>query len=253
MTIYRWNSTGSSFTRTSDYHSGPFHLSQVGDRVATGDVNGDGRPDIVTAYQNSDGTFQYNVFLDGAKSAGVWYTSGTYNLDRVGDRLVVGDFNGDGRAEPALVYDDGDGTMTIYRWLSTGSSFTRTTDYHSGSFHLTNVGNRVAAGDVNFDGKGDIVTAYQNGNGTFQYNVFPSGSSSAGVGYTSGQYTLGPVGDRSVLRAWTTYTPPPPPPPPTGSAPPPPSGPPARTDGFNKPVYFVHGYDFGIPSAVADY
>jgi hypothetical protein len=27
----------------------------------------------------------------------------------------------------------------------------------------------------------------------------------------------------------------------------------ARTDGFNNPVYFVHGYDFFIPSAVADY
>src|SRR5262249_28673082 len=122
MKIFRWSSNGSSFPSYSPYDSGVFSLNSVGDRMATGDGNGDGHQDTVMAYEKPDGTFQFNVFLNGDKTDGVWYNSGPFNLANVDGRLVVGDFNGDGKAEPALIYDNGDGTMKIYRWLSTGSS-----------------------------------------------------------------------------------------------------------------------------------
>jgi hypothetical protein len=199
MNIYRWTSTGSSFNSPTVYTSGTYHLSSVGRLTATGDVNGDGTTDIVQAYQNSDGTFSYHVFLNGNASAGIWYTSGPFNLGNVGGRLVVADFNGDGRAEPALVYDAGS-TQTIYRWLSNGTSFTRTTDYiGTGSFDLTNVQDRVAAGDVNGDGNADVVEAYQKSDGTFSYYVFLDGLDSTGIWYTSGPYNLGNVGNRLVV------------------------------------------------------
>ncbi|MFR9781133.1 FG-GAP repeat domain-containing protein, partial [Micromonospora sp. MS34] len=115
------------------------------------------------------------------------FTSGTFNLNTVDGRLVVADFNGDGKAEPALVRDNGNATMSIYRWLSTGSTFTRTTDYvGTGSFALSNVGDRVAAGDVTGDGKADIVMAYQLSDGTFGYYVWSTGLTSLGRWYTSG-------------------------------------------------------------------
>jgi hypothetical protein len=201
--IYRWYSTGSAFGRLSDYQSGSYHLSNVGDRVASGDVDGDGYDDVVMAYQLSDGTFAFYVFKRGITGSGQWYVSGSFGLGPVAGRLVVGDFDGDGRAEPALVRDDGDGTMTIWRWHSTGSSFTRLTDYHSGSFLLSNVGDRVAAGDVDGDGKDDIVMAYQLGDGTFGFYVFRNGSSSQGRWYTSGPFGLGPVAGRLVVGDFT--------------------------------------------------
>ena len=62
----------------------------MGDRVASGDVTGDGRADIVMAYQNADGTSTLHVFESGSRWAGRWYTGGQYNLSNVDGRLVVG-------------------------------------------------------------------------------------------------------------------------------------------------------------------
>ncbi|WP_089021297.1 FG-GAP-like repeat-containing protein [Micromonospora coriariae] len=202
MRIYRWLSDGDSFNRTSDYDSGAFRLSVVGDRMASGDVDGDGKDDIVMAYQQPDGTFSYYVWRNGNSSARVWYDSGPFSLSRAGGRLVLGDFNGDRKAEPALAYDQGDGTMRIYRWLSDGDSFNRTSDYDSGAFRLSVVGDRMASGDVDGDGKDDIVMAYQQPGGTFSYYVWRNGNSSARVWYDSGPFNLGNVAGRLVLGNW---------------------------------------------------
>ena len=202
MRIYRWLSDGNSFNRTSDYDSGTFRLGAVGDRMASGDVNGDGKDDIVMAYQQPDGTFSYYVWRNGNSAASVWYESGSFSLSKVGGRLVVGDFNGDRKAEPAMAYDQGDGTMRIYRWLSDGDSFNRTGDYDSGKFRLSAVGGRMASGDADGDGKDDIVMAYQQNDGTFSYYVWRNGNYAARVWYNSGSFNLTGVGGRLVLGNW---------------------------------------------------
>jgi len=102
----------------------------------------------------------------------------------------------------AMAHDQGDGTMRIYRWSSTGSQFGALATYDSGSFGLGAVAGRMASGDVTGDGKDDIVMAYQNSDDTFSYHVWSAGIAYAGKWYTSGPFHLGPVGDRLTVGAW---------------------------------------------------
>ncbi|WP_157747002.1 FG-GAP repeat domain-containing protein [Micromonospora rifamycinica] len=201
IVLYRWNSTGSSFSglSTATYYS--FDLGKVGERVASGDVNGDGKDDTVMAYANSDGTFTFKVFLNGTVTPANWYTSGPFSLEAtVGNRLIVGDFNGDGKDEPILARDFGSSTIVLYRWYSTGSSFSGLSTATYYSFDLGKVGERVASGDVNSDGKDDTVMAYANSDGTFTFKVFLNGTVTPANWYTSGPFSLeATVGNRLIV------------------------------------------------------
>jgi hypothetical protein len=60
-----------------------------------------------------------------------------------------------------------------------GSSFSGLSTATYDSFDLDDVGGRVAAGDVNGDGKDDTVMAYQNDDGSFSYKIFADGTIAA--------------------------------------------------------------------------
>lgn len=205
--VYLWVSDGSSFHHWTDWDA-PAGLStaNMADRVAAADVDGNGMDDIVFAYDIGT-SFQFLVLNNGTSwdpSRNVWYTSGSFAVENVGARFVLGDWDGDGDAEPAMFYDYGGGHSRLFRWNSTGSSFNLQSGYESASgYSLSLVGDRMAADDVNGDDRDDIVTAYDYGP-DFRYHVFLDGASYRGDAgwYDSGTFELNNVSDRMVLGRW---------------------------------------------------
>jgi hypothetical protein len=91
--LFRWSATGGQFVlATPDWEvDSGYTLTKVGNRMAAGDVNDDGRDDIVVAYDYGT-DFRYHVWLSGWSYTGNtgWFDSGTFDLALVSGRLVMG-------------------------------------------------------------------------------------------------------------------------------------------------------------------
>jgi FG-GAP-like repeat len=200
---------GLNFASPVDYGSGGYGPASV----AVADVNGDGKPDIVVA--NSCGSSStcpapgtVGVLLgngNGTFQPAVTYGSAGYTANSV----VIADVNGDGKPDLLVINESSstselvDGTVGVL--LNNGNgTFQAAVAYDSGGLVATS----IAVGDVNGDGKPDVVVAQcsglplnicstagevgvllGNGDGTFQ----------AAVNYGSGFLQPFDVGDPNAV------------------------------------------------------
>jgi hypothetical protein len=160
-------SDGTRFGRSRVWHK---FFSLKGEIPLIGDFNGDGKDDIATFVQKeqfaADGTSigpapVWVALSDGNRfqTSKVWHKF--FSLK--GEIPLVGDFNGDGRddivtfAQKKQFRQDGSllGNAPVWVSLSGGSSFQNSSVWHT-FFSLKGEIPRV--GDVNADGRDDIVT-----------------------------------------------------------------------------------------------
>jgi hypothetical protein len=133
--------------------------------VAIGDLNGDGKPDLVVA--NSDGYDNISVLL--GNGDGTFQTRINYAVGSVPYSVALGDLNSDGKLD-VVVTNIYSGTVSVLLGNGDGT-FQAPTAYAVGSSPAF-----VAIGDLNGDGIPDLaVTNFSsisvllgNGNGTFQ-------------------------------------------------------------------------------------
>jgi uncharacterized protein YkwD len=134
-------------------------LFQGGVNVAVGDVNGDGADDIITGADAGGGPHvqSFSGTTGAVLSSFFAYSSGFLG----GVRVAAGDVNGDGRAE--IITSPGAGTTPLVRVFDGLSrqvlqAFNAySTAWRGGVF--------IAAGDVDGDGRADIVTGAGSGGG----------------------------------------------------------------------------------------
>jgi hypothetical protein len=137
-----------------------------GVRVAVGDVNGDGYPDIICAAGPGGGP---NVIVFSGKDRAEIANFFAYDMNFTGGVYVAaGDVNGDGFADIICGADAGGGpNVTVFNGaanLSLAKKPDPMLSYFPYDIHFTG-GVRVAAGDVNGDGRADIVTGAGIGGG----------------------------------------------------------------------------------------
>src|SRR5206468_7784406 len=124
-----------------------------GVRIATGDVNGDGAADIITG-PGSKGHAVVEVFsgVDGHRLRRFRAFTGHFHA---GIYVAAGDVDGDGRAD--IIVGAGEGGRPRVRIFS-GATGERIGEFFVRR-HNARLGVRVAAGDIDGDGKAEIATA----------------------------------------------------------------------------------------------
>lgn len=151
--------------------------------VAIADMNGDGRPDVVTANLEDDSvSVLRNLTQPGAAepslASAITVTSGNGSRS-----LALADMNGDGTPD-VTVANEGDDSVSVL--LNTtqpgGASIVLRLETQRG---VGRAPSRVAVGDLNHDGKADIVVSNRTGNSVSFY-LNTTGDSAAAL-------TFGPI------------------------------------------------------------
>jgi RHS repeat-associated protein len=173
-------------TRALKFTLSPFPNSFTGGvRVAVGDVTGDGTADVVVG-QGPGGTNQVKVY-NGSTGHALNGTLGGFSAftsaQAQGVWIAAGDVTGDGKAD-LVVGADGNVAPKAKVFSGANGSLVRTMDLSP--LGLTN-GVRVAAADLNGDGKAEVivgggvgspgrVAAYDGANSMALYDYFPFGA-----------------------------------------------------------------------------
>jgi ELWxxDGT repeat protein len=148
--VYVSLSTGSAFGPASKWHD--FFAINGGETVVVGDYNGDGKDDIATWL----GTTSRQVYVARSQGTGM-EQSATVWLNSIGtspsDVVLAGDVNGDGKQD-LIAFARTEGK--VYVSWSTDTSFSAPTVWHN--FFAVSTFERPAVGDLNADGRADIVT-----------------------------------------------------------------------------------------------
>jgi hypothetical protein len=154
--------------------------------VSIGDLDGDGKSDLAVANLGSN---TVSVFRNNSTSGGVSFEGKVDFTTGVNPISVsITDLNGDGKPDLAIA-NSGSNTVSVLKNISTSGTvnFAAKVDFSTGSLPQA-----VSTGDIDLDGRPDMVVVNQGGNNTSVYRNtssggdINSGSFAAKVDFASG-------------------------------------------------------------------
>jgi len=159
--------------------------------VTTADVNGDGKPDVITANFANTVSVLLNKTLTGAATP--TYTSKTdFTVGAKPYSIAAADINGDGKPDIITANLNGNSISVLLNTTSTGEltpAFSSKVDVTTGVNPVY-----VSAADINGDSKPDIVTANFGSNSvSVLMNTTPVGASAPTFSSTDLKAEIGPT------------------------------------------------------------
>ena len=188
-TIGIWNfiSNGTSFASARRSYTGCancWNLSQS--RMLAADVNGDGKDDVVGVYDYGSGDMSmWNFISDGsAFSKGYRSYRACSSCWQLGNsQIAAADVNGDRKDDIVGIYDYGGGVIRMWNFASDGTAFSEARRSYQSCGHCWNLSQSLMlGGDLNGDGKDDILGIYDYGGGLMgMWNYLSDGASFSSV------------------------------------------------------------------------
>jgi hypothetical protein len=127
--------------------------------VAIGDIDGDGKLDLVVANINSNTVSVYrNTSTNGTLSSGSFATNIDFVTGENPVSIAIGDIDGDGKLDLALA-NRGSSTVSVYRNTSTSGNISSGSFETNIDFATGNTPFSVSIGDLDGDGKLDLAVA----------------------------------------------------------------------------------------------
>ena len=161
--VYVFNGSATGISQTSVSNASQTFTGTAGRKfgssVAMTDINGDGFADMVVCEFFAAGTNSSFYYLGSSSGFGSKNTIIQVNSTEYCRAMVVGDFNNDGYGDVAISNSSssdngGNGNVYIYRGNSSGLNISPVQILTSPG---TNLGMDLTSGDINGDGKTDLV------------------------------------------------------------------------------------------------
>ena len=124
--------------------------------VAISDLNGDGKPDLIVTNQGNNRVSLYrNISSNGTITAGSFATKVDFVTSTGPLKVIIADINGDGK--PDLIIANSNNTVSVFKNTSSPATINTSSFTPRVNFNTFAGANSVASGDLDGDGKTDLV------------------------------------------------------------------------------------------------